>query len=159
MDKVMDERWNTIEAAEMALGIRQAMDCVRREEECPSKYEKYLAKGIEFLEEAEAGGALISGAGPDKTASFRGDFSPLCMATDVYITFRDTPDKSSDYAEVSKVLSGYRNTLVKITDTNVKSEITEASLKQMEVFFEGLFDMLAERSDPIMQDYSRPYGI
>ena len=155
-DMIMDERWNSIDSAEMALGIRWAIDYIKRKKE-PSQYIESVKKGIEFLEEAEAGGALISGASLEEAGSFKGTFSPLCMATDVYITFSNTPNKREDYKKVRELLNKYKNALVSIRNDGLKCSIGASMFKDVERFFETLFDILAQQSDPIMKNSSRPY--
>ena len=144
-DMVMDERWNAIDSAEMALGIRWAFDYINRGIEPPPQYLESLEKGIEFLEEAKAGGALISGLSPEEVCSFKGTFSPLCMATDVYVTFRDTPNDSSDYKQVSDLLNDYKNALVSIKNERLHCHIEPNIFKEVENFFETLFDILAQQ--------------
>ena len=80
------------------------------------------------------------------------------MATNVYVTFSDTPDKSSDYKRVSELLNGYKNALVSIKDEGLKCRIEDGIFKEVESFFETLFDILAQQSDPIIKEYSRPYS-
>jgi hypothetical protein len=160
-DMVMDERWNAIDSADMALGVRWAIDYIKRDKEPPPKYIQSLEKGIEFLEEARAGGTLISSGSLKDAGSFKGTFSPLCMATDVYITFEgtDSPKKSEDYEKVSKLLNDYICALVSIKEKGVKCRIGDKIFSNVERFFETLFDILAQQSDPIIKEYSRPYAL
>ncbi len=151
------ERWNSIDSAEMALGIQRVVDSVMRQEELPLEYREFLERGIEFLDEAEAGSALISGTPLEQTDSFKGTFSPLCMATDVYITFKDAPDKSDDYKQVSVLLNGYKTILTGIKDAGTRHEPDQKQLKEIGSFFGVLFDLLSRQADPITKEYSQPF--
>ena len=158
-DMVMDERWNAIDSADMALGVRWAIDYIKRDKEPPHKYILSLEKGIVFLEEAKAGGTLISSGSLEEAGSFfKGTFSPLCMATDVYITFEDTPNRSEDYKKVSELLNSYKEALVSIKNEGLNYHIEPNIFENVERFFETLFDILAQQSDPVMKDYSRSYN-
>jgi len=157
-DMVINERWNAIDSAEMSLGIRWAIDYIKRKKEPPPQYLESLDKGIEFLEEAEAGGTLISSGSLKNAGSFRGAFSPLCMATDVYITFSKTPKESGDYKQVSNLLNDYKDALVSIKNERLNCQIEKDIFKNVESFFETLFDILSQQSDPIIKEYSRPYA-
>jgi hypothetical protein len=159
-DPAMGERWNAIESTEMALGVRWAIDYIKRNEEPPHKYIQSLEKGIGFLEEAKAGGTLISSGSLDEAGSFfKGTFSPLRMATDVYVTFSDTPNNSEDYKKVSALLNKYKDALVSIKDEGLNCRTMDDGIfSDVEKFFETLFDILAQQSDPIVKEYSRPYA-
>ena len=155
-DMITGERWNSIDSAEMALGIQRVIDSIMREEEPPLECQEFLVRGIEFLDEAEAGGALISGT-LEQADSFKGTFSPLCMATDVYITFKNAPDKSDDYKQVSVLLNGYKTILTGIKDAGTRHEPDQKQLKEIGSFFGVLFDLLSRQADPITKEYSQPF--
>lgn len=156
-DMTGGERWNTLNSAEMALGIRRVLDNVMRQEEPPSECKVFLDKGIEFFEEAEAGGALIAGTPLEQAGSFKGTFSPLCLATDVYITFRNAPEGKGGFKEVSDLLNSYKGSLRRIRETGIQCQIGNEQLAEMGSFFGVLFDLLARQADPVTKGYSQPF--
>lgn len=156
-DMTGGERWNTLNSAEMALGIQRVIDSIMRKEEPPSECQEFLERGIEFLGEAEAGGALISGTELEQADSFKGTFSPLCMATDVYITFKSVPENSNDYKQVSDLLNSYKGTLTNISRAGAQSQSDPKQLEEIGSFFEVLFDLLGRQADPITKEYSQPF--
>ncbi|MCK5565787.1 MAG: hypothetical protein KAJ07_11120 [Planctomycetes bacterium] len=156
-EMVSSERWNTINSAEMALGVQRVIDSIQRHEEPPTECSRFLDKAIEFLVEAQAGGALITGTTLEGVSSFKGTFSPLCMATDVYISFRSESETSDDYKKVNDLLNGYRKTLTGIKEGGIRYETEPEQLNHMEGFFGVLFDLLSQQADPLMKDYSKPF--
>ena len=161
-EMLLDERWSTIDSAEMALGVRRVLDAVKNGRSVPEEYVVFLDRGVKFLSEAMAGGALISGM-VSEADSFSGTFSPLCIATDVYIVFKnDKPEKKDDYGsrgKIGQLLSSYENTLKQIKARDTETVFDEARLTEIEAFFKILFDRLLQRTDPIGQEYSRAYTL
>jgi len=156
-DIIIGERWNTSESLDMALGVRRAIDSVLSQRKPPAECEYQLQKGIEFLNEAKGGFALVTGD-LKEADSFNGTFSPLCLANDVYIRFRGgSVDKSEDTKRLSGLFEAYRSALQKVLDKADKSGIKQSELKEIEQFFEVLTDLLLQQADAMTKDYSRPY--
>lgn len=155
-DLVMGERWNTEDALEMALGVRRALDSVMRKEIPPTHYGEALEKGINFLDEAKGGEALISGS-PEEADSFNGTFLPLCLATDVCIKFTNGNSNSGEQKRIGELLNGYKETLQQIKKKNPKDSVEEIKLREIASFFEALSKLLLQQADPMMKDYSQPY--
>lgn len=156
-DMAIGERWNSIDSAEMALGVQRVIDSVMRREDPPAECQEFLTRGIEFLEEAEAGGALIAGTSLERVDSFKGTFSPLCLATDVLCTFKDVPQDSNDYTQVSDLLNEYKATLTNIRKTEIRCQPDREQLSEIDSFFGVLFDLLSRQADPITKEYSQPF--
>lgn len=155
-DIVMGEKWNTQDSVEMAIGVRRALASVMVGKAVPSECCNSLDRGIEFLNEAKGGGALISGQ-PQDADSFNGTFSPLCLANDVYISFRGGGlDEHQRYDEVREVFTTYINTLkkVKVEGGGIEQNI----LKEMGQFFKVLCDLLLQQADPMTREYSRAWA-
>jgi hypothetical protein len=160
-DMVMGERWNATDSTDMALGTRRAINSVMRREELPKDSVGFLQKAIAFLEEARDGGALVAGRELSSARSFNGTFSPLCLATDVYITFKggsvDRRKGKHDYGEVGRLLGGYADTLRAIEEKGVNAAVRPENLREVAGFFRVLSDLLLQQEDPTTKGYSRPY--
>jgi len=154
-DIVMGEKWNTQDSVEMAIGVRRALANVMAGKDVPSECRSSLERGIEFLNEAKGGGALISGQLQDAD-SFNGTFSPLCLANDVYISFvGDKLDESKRYDEVQSVFIKYINALEEVKAKESRSTVKQDTIKEMAQFFKVLCELLLQQADPMMSEYSR----
>lgn len=160
-DMVMGERWNATDSTDMALGTRRAINSFMKREELPKDSVGFLRKAIAFLEEARDGGALIAGRQLSSASSFNGTFSPLCLATDVCITFKGrsvTKRKGKhDYDKVGRLLGKYADTLRAIEEKGADAEVRPQSLQEVAGFFRVLSDLLLQQEDPTSKGYSRPY--
>ncbi len=154
-DTVMGERWNTKDSVEMAIGLRRALASTIVGKAVPDEYQSFLERGIEFLNEANGGGALISGQleGAD---SFNGTLEPLCLANDVYISFVGGKlDEHQKYSKVRGLFTDYINALEKVKTNGQSSGIEPSKLRDIAQFFKVLCDLLLQQADPITREYSQ----
>lgn len=159
-DTVMGERWNTKDSVEMAIGLRRALASVIAGKGVPSECQSFLERGIEFLNEANGGGALISG-NLEEADSFNGTYMPLCLANDVYISFvGGRLDEHQRYSEIRGLFTNYINALEKVKIKGQGSGIEPSMLRDIGQFFKVLCDLLLQQADPMAREYSRPraYG-
>jgi hypothetical protein len=153
---------DSINAAEMALGVRRILGKVVKKQKFPAEWKKYLDMGITFLNEAQAGGCLISGSA-EGFQSFNGTFSPLRLVTDVYIVFKSAspPDSRDEYGregKVGKLLDKYKTILVDVKEKGAESKIGKSELDELVGFFKQLFNLLLAESDPIIKSHSQTYA-
>ena len=74
-DRMVIERWNPISLADMAVGIKWVLHRALNNKPRPFDFEESLKNGIEFLEEACQGGAII--CGEQLQTDFTGTLAPL----------------------------------------------------------------------------------
>jgi len=139
----MGERWNTQDSVGMGIGIRRALASVLAGTDVPFEYLGSLEMGIEFLNEAKGGGALISGQS-EGVDFFQGTFSPLCLANDVYITFvgPEMDQHQRQYDEVRGIFTKYVETLERVKSGEQVINTEGDSLKEIGRFFKVLCDLL-----------------
>ena len=156
-DIVIGERWNTSESLDMALGVRRAIESILSIKSFPAECKIQLKKSIEFLNEAKGGSAVLAGT-LTEADSFTG-FSPLCLAMDVLIRFKESSlDESKDAKKISVLFQNYINALQQVRNKGKKVAVGKRMLKEIAQFFEVLTDLLLQQSDPMTKEYSRPWA-
>lgn len=152
-DNAKIERWNVVDAADMAVSVKGILQRKINNKKMPFDFDESLSQGIEFLEEAKTGGSII--CGNVQTDNFIGTLSPLRWSMNVYIaTVADIKDKKDEdlYKDVTELLSTFKKTLVKIKDNTSTSP---KELRDVKCFFDALASIFLSKSDPTTRSYSQ----
>jgi hypothetical protein len=152
-DNSMVERWNIIDTAEMAVGLESVLSRYLREKPMPFDCLESLERGIEFLEEACNGGAIVCGS--VQTSGFTGTLSPLRWSTRIVTrTSNETDEEMAIYKKVIDMLNLYKTMLKGIKEGKQKPD--SSIVENAQYFFSTLADTLMREADPLTSSYSRP---
>lgn len=153
IDNFMVERWNPIDSAAMAVSVEGLLYRIINGKPRPFDFEGALDSGIDFLEEARNGGAIICGT--VESTGFDGTLSPFCWSTDAYIEFapEGSARRSDVYEEVVTTLKEYRLLLESIREERTPEDTDK--VEKVHGFFRTLADVLMKQADPTTRTYSR----
>jgi len=153
IDNFMVERWNPIDSAAMAVSVEGLLYRIIHEKPHPFDFEDALDNGIDFLQEAGNGGAIICGT--VESPGFDGTLSPFCWSTDAYIEFApEGSERRSDvYGKVVTTLKEYRLLLGSIREGHIPEDTNK--VEKIHSFFRTLADVLMKQADPTTRTYSR----
>lgn len=151
VENTMIEKWNVIDSADMAVSIQGIIQRKLNGKKMPFDYDESLEQGIDFLDEASTGGAII--CGNVSTSGFVGTLSPLRWSTVVYIANAGKDSEERVYQNVTKALNNYKKLLQNMKNNqDVSGEI----LLEANSFFSALADVLLREADPLTRTYSQP---
>ncbi len=151
-DSTIVDRWNVIESAGMAVGVEGVLYRIINDKPSPFDFEESLRDGIDFLEEASNGGAII--CGESLSSGFTGTLSPLRWSRDVYIDIEESQlEESQVYKHVVKTLREFKDLLEKIKEKEDIDSESETP-KKAHQFFGGLASFLMRQADPVSKSYS-----
>lgn len=153
IDDFMVERWNPIDSAAMAVSVEGLLYRIINGRPKPFDSEDALNQGIDFLQEAGNGGAII--CGNVESTGFDGTLSPFCWSTDAYIEFApEGLERRSDvYEKVVATLKEYRLLLESIREERIPEDTDK--VEKVHGFFRTLADALMRQADPTTRTYSR----
>ena len=151
-DSSIVDRWNVIESAGMAVGVEGVLYRFINNKPSPFDFEESMKDGIDFLDEASNGGAII--CGESLSSGFTGTLSPLRWSRDVYIGIEESQlEESEVYKNVVKTLRDFKVLLEKIQRNEEIDSDSEAPMKAHQ-FFGGLASFLMRQADPVSKSYS-----
>lgn len=155
IDNFMVERWNVIDSAAMAVSVEGLLYRIINKKPHPFDFDDALDRGIDFLEEARDGGAIICGT--PEASGFTGTLSPLSWSTDAYIEIKFKPEKSEKrdqvYKQVVSTLKEYKLLLESIKKGDTLESFKDKA-QSAHGFFRTLADVLMKQADPTTTTYS-----
>lgn len=152
VDNSVVEKWNSINSADMAVSLQGILNRKINNKSMPFDFDDSIEKGIEFLEEASTGGAII--CGNVETNGFTGTLSPLRWSTVVYVGIDPKTKNENEetiYQGVTKALNEYKDLLEKLQK---QEQVSNKILEDAHSFFRALAEIFLREANPTTRTYS-----